>query len=396
MNQEIQQTLDQLLMEQGNYTPLELLLAEGRLLYSDYESWRSGELPKLEEALFGDLKECRELLNIAAKYVEKLGLVAESINYPMWGSRGNSTLCFSNHSLFNHLFHTRYRKSADITQFDLFMDSTGTVLVNGTTLALVERDYPEARRLLDQLFDADPGNSQLGSLEQLVEAAEELTLPVTEPTALLNHLEQHLTPLAVDQLASGSHHFLTPQWHRLTQALKEQAFHTETPQLHSSYSAMQAMDWQQVKSSVASEQSWQQHPQLIRRHAQACGHLHQEAEAVSDWFRLCWHFPDEAEAIQVEAELPWRRRWLDFIELEPELANQDFPAWAIINEPGIIKQLPNFNEKITMPPAAWPLTLELMSGSSKTTDASVLATRKALKRANPALFNHYLQQIDRA
>lgn len=36
------QALDRLLLEQGCYTPLELLLAEGRLLYSDYETWRQG------------------------------------------------------------------------------------------------------------------------------------------------------------------------------------------------------------------------------------------------------------------------------------------------------------------------------------------------------------------
>ncbi|MCF6281165.1 MAG: hypothetical protein L3J28_02965 [Candidatus Polarisedimenticolaceae bacterium] len=393
MNQKTQQAVDQLLMEQGYYTPLELLLAEGRLLYCDYESWRGGELSELESTLFGDPKQCKQLLSEAAGYADKLNLIAERLHYSVWGNSGNSTLCFSANSAFNGLFHTRYRKSADIPQLDLFMDSTGTVLVNGTTQALIERNYPEARRLLNQLFDSDPGNNRLGGLEQLVEAAEALTLPVNAPAELLNRLQQELSPLAADLLESGSRHFLTPQWHRLTLALRGRAFDAETPQLHSSYSAMQAMDWQQVKTNVASEQAWQQQPLLIRRHAQACGRLHQETEAVSDWFLLCWHFPDQAEPIRLEAEPPWRRRWQNFIELEPELPNQDFPAWVMVNEPGLSKQLANMDGLPTKPPEAWLLTLALMDGQLLTVDSDFMANRKALKACNPALFHHYLQRL---
>lgn len=393
MNQAIQQAVDQLLMEQGSYTPLELLLAEGRLLYCDYESWRGGELTELESTLFGDPEQCLQLLSEADRYVNRLSLMAERLNYPMWGSSGNATLCFSTNPAFNTLFHTRYRKSDDIPQLDLFMDSTATVLVNGTTQALVERNYPEARRLLEQLFDADPGNKQLGGLEQLVEAAEQLVLPVGDPTELLDHLQQVLSPLAIDLLESGSRHFLTPQWQRLTQALKGRRFDATMPQLHSSYSAMQAMDWQQVKIDVALKQGWQQQPILIRRHAQACGRLHQEMEAVSDWFLLCWHFPDQAERIQQEAEPAWRRRWQAFIELEPELPNQDFPAWTVISEPGLSKQLTNIDLRPAEPPETWLLALKLVEDRSQATGSDLLAKRKALKVCNPALFSHYLQQL---
>lgn len=55
------QALDRLLLEQGCYTPLELLLAEGRLLYSDYETWRQGECRHLESRLFGDPVQIRAL-----------------------------------------------------------------------------------------------------------------------------------------------------------------------------------------------------------------------------------------------------------------------------------------------------------------------------------------------
>ena len=48
----VQQAVDRLLLEQGGYTPLELLLAEGRLLFADYEDWRAGQVEYLDELLF--------------------------------------------------------------------------------------------------------------------------------------------------------------------------------------------------------------------------------------------------------------------------------------------------------------------------------------------------------
>jgi hypothetical protein len=396
MNNEIQQAVEQLLMEQGNYTPLELLLAEGRLFYSDYESWRSGELSDLASTLFGDQNECQQLLYEADSYANKRSLIAEKVSYSVWGSTEGKALSFSNNATFNHLFHTRYRQASDIPQLDLFMDSTSTVLINGITQSLIERNQLEARRQLDQLFESDPGNSQLGNLEQLVEATERLTHSVDEPANLLDHLEHVLSPLAIDLLESNSRHFLTPQWHRLTLALEAHTFDAATPKLHSSYSALQAVSWQQVKESVERETEWQQQPILIRRHALACGHLHQEVVATADWFLLCWRFPCQADTIKSEAKPAWQQRWKNFIELEPELPNQTFPAWAIINEPGLLKQLTGLEAAVTEPPEIWRISLALLQDPSQTTNRELMANRKALQKSDPQLFQHYLKRVNRA
>ena len=53
-DKETREAVDRLLFEQGTYTPLELLLAEGRLMYADYEAWRGGQCDYLEALLFGD------------------------------------------------------------------------------------------------------------------------------------------------------------------------------------------------------------------------------------------------------------------------------------------------------------------------------------------------------
>ncbi len=61
-NRRIEQQIDRLLLEQGEYHPLEFLLQEGRLSYADYESWRNGEIRDLSEMLFGDPEQITKTL----------------------------------------------------------------------------------------------------------------------------------------------------------------------------------------------------------------------------------------------------------------------------------------------------------------------------------------------
>jgi len=232
VDKNVRQAIDQLLLEQGVYKPLELLLAESRLLYADYEAWRMGKGGFLDECLFGDPGQSRAFFEQGAAYAEELGLEAESFSYPRWGDGEGKKLSFSTDSVFDRLFHTPYRKPADAPQLDLFMDATGVTLVNGVTATLKERNYAEARRLLERLFDADPGNSQIGDLELLVSATESLHLTVEDASAELGYLEQELAPLAGDKLGSGSRDFLAPFWQRLLKALQVYLFERGQPRLH--------------------------------------------------------------------------------------------------------------------------------------------------------------------
>ena len=46
-----QSAVQQLLLEQGAYSPLDLLLATGLLAQADYLAWRRGEIGSLNERL---------------------------------------------------------------------------------------------------------------------------------------------------------------------------------------------------------------------------------------------------------------------------------------------------------------------------------------------------------
>ena len=400
MNQtdkETREVVDRLLFEQGVYTPLELLLAEGRLLYADYEAWRGGQCDCLEDLLFGDPGQSYDLMKRAADYARALGLAPEIQRYANRGTQQGHGLRFSSASGPDSCFHTGYRKGDDAPQLDLLMDSAGVTLANGIIRALVQREEAEARRQLDRLFETEPGHRQLGGLEHLVEAMGRLELPVKDPALELRKLQQALSLLAEEILGPGARHFLAPQWRRLTQALIGVAFDPDNPEFHGSYPALRAEDWGQVKKSVEAESGWQEQPVLVRRHARACGRLHLDSEAISDWFRLCWRFPEQADCIGSEAESAWRQTWQRFLELDPELPNRDFPAWSLIDQPGLARWLAKergFDDSDL--PEDYRATAELVRAkSSPLVDTDLMDKRRLLQMRNPGLFACYLQYFKR-
>ena len=49
--EQVQAAVQQLVMERGEYVPLELLLVTNRLGYEDYRAWREGGLDTLDAVL---------------------------------------------------------------------------------------------------------------------------------------------------------------------------------------------------------------------------------------------------------------------------------------------------------------------------------------------------------
>ena len=210
MDTEIQQQVDQLLLEQGNYEPLELLLQEGRLMYGDYEAWRNGEIEFLDEMIFGDPKQITQMFDQAGAYLRKRGWISETISYTPWNDSSSKSLRFSQSSSLNNEFHLRYAKPQDQPQLDMFTDAPATTLVNGIRHGLINRNITEARRQIERLYDTAPDHAQLGALEHLVEAAETLDQPVEDIPHEIATLQQTLTALAESVMSSQGRNLLIP------------------------------------------------------------------------------------------------------------------------------------------------------------------------------------------
>ncbi|QYZ67428.1 MAG: hypothetical protein OI74_13570 [Gammaproteobacteria bacterium (ex Lamellibrachia satsuma)] len=393
MSHPIQHAVDQLLLEQGEYSPLELLLAEGRLDYSDYEAWRTADIPRLEQVLFGDPERLDGLLAEAQEYATALGLQPETLRYHAWGDSGGSPLSFSDNIIREQRFHTVFRKANDQPQFDLFMDATATSLANGIVLALIDRNNEEAHRLLDQLYEVDPGHPPLGALERMVEAGDRLIEPVADCEWELRYLMDELLPLAERELGRESRNLLVPYWQRLTDALEDLAFDPTRPELHASYAASRAFDWETVRRATQEDPGWPQQALLLRRHAHACGRLHNLLESLQSWIRLCWSSPHEAAAIATEADTDLQQMWRLFLTLDPELTAEDFPAWLLLIRPGLARQLPPPEGDELYPPSYVRVYHMLREDqpSQNTPGATEIERRGELKQLNPALFIHYMR-----
>ena len=259
-------------------------------------------------------------------------------------------------------------------------------------MALTNRDFIEARKVLNQLYTTEPGNVRLGGLERLLEAAENLHNPISAPENELEFLQQKLIPLAEDLLGTGSRHYLAPLWRRLTNAISTFSFNPLQPLLHSSYTAIRMEDWAGVRSHVEKEPDWQRQPELLKRYTIACRRSNLEDDALVSWFILCWNFPDQAEQFEERTNREWLYWWNEFIDLDPELPNQDFPTWLLLRLPALSKRFEGQEILCSTPmPQTFMLILEVLSKPKAELDADTIEIRRRLQMDNPALFAHYMR-----
>ncbi len=384
MNPQIQHRIDQLLLEQGEYIPLEFLFAEGHLRYSDYEQWRSGKLKLLDEELSGDLSQIRKDLTRAVVYARALGLQPTPLDYHTWD--GSTALCFSSDFLLNSHFHEGYCKSEEQPQLDLFIDTFGANLANDIVLALGRRDADAAAELLQKLYLSDPAQHRLRKLELLLGAMQQQDTPITDPEEELADLQDEIQPLAAEMLGRESRSFMEPLWRRLGETLAGRDYDPQQPELHRSYTALRNLDWTAVIEAVETEPNWRSHAILMQRHARACDQLQKPADALLDRFELCWRFPGQAAPAKTDATVDLIQAWELFQNLEPELEPALFPAWLLIIRPALCSWLPS-------PAAETPEDYHLLYALQREKDrlgSESMLLRTELKALNPALFHHFI------
>jgi hypothetical protein len=392
MNRQIEQRIDQLLLEKGEYHPLELLLREGRLSYHDYQAWRNGEIRDLSDMLFGSSEQILKSLEQAAGYLQRRGWESERLVYRERSRPDTRPLRFSQDNHFDDCFHRAYRKPLDQPQFDLFSDAPTTYLVNGVTQALKTLNASVARESLQRLCDSAPDHSQLGELERLVEALESLDHLLGDTETALQRLLTETGPLAERHLKEASGALLVPLWRRLTDALQNNAFDPSRPNNHTSYTALQTGDWAVVRQAVENEAGWQGQSVLLERHATACANLGDQAAVLRCWYLICWQFPELEERLECCDDLTLQHGWQTFLDLEPELPTKDFPAWLLMTHPGLVRIAPQGDEEIPCP-SSYRTLYSLLHDGERTTDDQRMALRTALKQQAPALFHHYLASI---
>jgi hypothetical protein len=139
-------------------------------------------------------------------------------------------------------------------------------------------------------------------------------------------------------------------WRHLADALAGHAFSPDEPNLHRSYALGQTQDWAGVSESVIGEADWWSHPLLCLRLADSAFRRRRRVEALTAWCYLCWVAPDQAAlAVERLRQSDLSLLWQFFQDCEedfapsgasePTLTARDFPAWLLLREPGLARQL---------------------------------------------------------
>jgi len=401
MQSSVRNSVDKILREQGEYIPLEYLIMEGRLLSEDFETWCSSDLSYLDEMLFGDPQQVLEQLIEAEEYVRALGLQAHTLNYQHWKNESRLPLMFSKNEALNRCFHTKYAKPEEQLQMDMFIDNPVGNLISDITMTLKNADKIKSRYYLERMYDMAPDHVRLGDLEFLVNALEQLDLPIVDIESELRHLQNHILPAAQIIFGQEARIVLIPYWRRLSNALLTIPFDKANDQVHISYTAGQAFDWEDVCNEIEKEERWWQYSVLVQRHAAACSRLNLREKAILSWFYLCWLHPDEAGILNNVSDPEIRNQWKTFLSLEPELANESFPVWLLLVLPGLVNVLPNIDhligyEEFVEQSNLFQLIYDRQKrkiNNSGTLNDDEIQWRAELKQRDENLFKHYITTV---
>jgi hypothetical protein len=393
--QRVRSAVDRLLLEQGEYQPLELLLQLGRLPYRRYEGWRQGDPGCLEDALAGDRTRVAEALAAAAQWAVTLALKAEPLTYHGWGSRAGQALCLSRDPALERLLATGYRKpQRDSGQLDLFLDAGPTPRLNALMEALVQRRPEAARQALEALARHHPQHPRLPAGEALCDALDHLAAagPPADPQSEVMGLDGRLAPDAQALLGGRARDFLAPFRRRLADAMDPRAWDPERGEVHPSRLYAQCLDWEAAQASVLATPAWEDRPALVASLAEARYRLGARPAALALWFRLCWEVPEVAEALLADPAFPdpaLQAAWNAFrdLDLEPGPDLPWLPAWLLLREPHLTLDL----DVDAVPDRPGPTrAFRLLHALLQPGGGDDMALRRALKAEHPGLFRAYL------
>ena len=397
MDSSIQAQVDAQMLEQGAFTPLELLFDSGRLLYSDYESWRRREIEFLDAVLMGNSDKIKAEIEQAVSYARRIKLVEQPQEFHPWHTAGagpekaasnDRPLRISMDTQLQRLIGSRYVRAQSVPQMDLFFDNPVVALTNGIVQALSTRNLPAAQRQLDQLYAQAPTHADLPAFDQLLVALRHLGHPVEEPRGELAFLLE-ISPTARRLLGAQSRDLLSPLWTQLAQSLSGLPFDPNDPNLHRSFALSHAQDWEGVRECVHAEPNWQHHAALCLRLVESGFHQRQRVAALAAWCHLCWRAPGEASQAVTKLRQPeLTALWQRFQDDEDsDLTESDFPAMLLLHEPGLALQLPENMPTGDTPSEHHYRTIHQWIHARRGRQHDVeLALRKKLQTEHPGLF----------
>jgi hypothetical protein len=284
-------------------------------------------------------------------------------------------------------------------QLDLFLHSHDVMLRNDAIAALRRRDPPGVGAALEALAKEYAGDPLLPPLETLRNA-------LLQQPARLASCADALSALTTmeNELARAAHavfggrearEWLRPVWRRLADAACGLRFDPRAAEAHPAYMLLRAEEWEKAESLVLEIPSWRRIPAPLAWAAEA---RHGRSGLDAAWTllaELAWIDPDRFGTLARRLDSALLVRLLAGFEAgfesEGECDFAWFPAWVLIEEPGLASLLRETESgQGEAPERAARLVMSLLSLERQGRHAELVRERKRLRELHAGLFARYM------
>jgi hypothetical protein len=285
-------------------------------------------------------------------------------------------------------------------QLDIFEHSRDVVLRNATIDALRERDSGAcalAAAALAAEYGADPLLPAFSIL------CEKLHTPIPKPIereaaiAMLRELDDALAPAAHAVFGKAAQAWLSPFYAELAAAIADYPFDSGRESLHAAPLLLRAARWLDASARIEAIASWRRQPAPLAWMIEARSHIAGFDAIMPLLAELAWMAPQRAQVLAPRLELPALDRLVRNFDSEFEGAGTPddfawFPAWALIADSrlGECLRLSQAGANTRSEYCA-RIVLDLLSFERQGRHAELVAGRRKLREAYPALFARYMQ-----
>ena len=287
-------------------------------------------------------------------------------------------------------------------QLDIFADSRDVMLRNDVLDALHRRHVGDARQAWQRLAGEFPDDGSLSGLATLIDVLDDgLATPFTEHATLAAaccRLNDEVEPAARRLLGDAAGRaWVVPWWRAVAQRAAGVPFRADVCSHHAAPVWLRAGDWEAARHAVERIVSWRRIPVPLAWMAEA---RYRADGLESVWpllTELAWLSPGHFAALLqrlADVSLDALRRKFD-ANFEGSGQTADlawFPAWVLIDKPGLAPQLREAQPaRQTAPERATRLLLQILNLERQGHQRELVERRKALRDLHAGLYAAYMK-----
>ena len=288
------------------------------------------------------------------------------------------------------------------TQLDLFLDSRSVVLTNEAIVALVARDAERASNSINQLRCEAPEDANLRAFDTLACALGQWCKPAPNTAAIartVSWLENQVTLAATLVLGPAAPAFMAPFFRELADVAQGLAYEPARPSAYRAWLCLRCGEWAEAEEAALAMPCPSQCSDALHWLCVARYRIRGLAAARSSLFALAWLEPARLASLLADLgdELlaqAWRtfERASEWESIDEIQLPAWFPAWYLLEHPGVAKELDEVVFPDRPPAQAARLALQLIELERQGNWRKLTGQREQLRRVNPDLFGLYMTQ----